>query len=555
MKRSGLLISLVMVASVLAACTAPTPGAVSQTPASGKLSTAAAAVTTTPLTAATPAPTKPTMLRFPLAGDPTSLEPALGPELYTGWIAENLHARLLRYDENNQIVPYLAERYEVSPDSRIFTFYLRKDIKFQNGRSIVASDFKKSWERYLDPALASATGVEYLGSLVGAHDIISGTTKELRGFEIIDDHTFKVTTTEPDPGLIQRVASPFLSVVPAEAVVEGKPEWKDKPIGAGPYKFVEWKTNEKIVLEAWDGFFLGRPSVDRIEYRIVPDNATVLAQYDAGELDAANVTYSDLKRIEADPQQSKELHAWTRARLIFFCPSMDKVAAFKDKRVRQAFNYALNKKDIIDKLLFNAYAVATGYVPPSIPEYNPKLKGYEYDPDKARALLAEAGYPNGQGFPKLKVTSTGDLSTELEAFASQMKQNLGVNIEVETVERGKLFDGWFAHGTWDIFRWGWTADYPSAEVWLYQMLYTGVEANCSGYSNPQFDAVVDKARVALDPKERTALWQQAEEMAMEDAPMIPFGYDQYFYLVKPYVQGFSCNYAGPMWFKNVTIKQ
>ncbi len=499
----------------------------------------------------TPAAKKTVVLRFPLQGDPTSLEPALGPELYSAWIAENLHARLLRYNEKNELVPYLAQRYDVAPDSKAFTFTLRTDIKFQNDRPIVASDFKKNWERYLDPAIASATGVEYLKSIVGASDIISGTTKELKGFTIIDDHTFRVNTVTSDPGFIQRMASDLIGVVPPEAVVEGKPQWKDKPIGAGPFKYVDWKRNDRIVLEAWDGFFLGRPSVDRIEYIIVPDPATVLAQYDAGELDFANLTYNDLNRIKADPVQSKELHSWTRARLVYFCPSSDKVTAFKDKRVRQALNYGLDRESIISNLLFGAYQPAKGYVPSAIPEFNPNLKGYAYDPAKARQLLADAGFPNGQGLPTLKVTSTSDQNTLLEAFAAQMKQNLNLNVQVENVERGKLFDGWYAHNVWDIFFWGWTSDYPSAEAWLYGMLYPNVQANCSGYNNPAYVALVDKARTTTDAAQRTSLWQQAEQMALDDAPMIPFGYDQYFYLVKPYVTNFTCNYSGPMWFQDV----
>jgi oligopeptide transport system substrate-binding protein len=500
-------------------------------------------------------PAVPSVIRFPLGGDPSTLEPALALELYTGWIAENLHASLLKYNENSELVPHVAERYEVSDDGLTYTFYLRDDAKFHNGRSIVAQDIKANWERYLDPNVASQVGPDYLGAVVGAADIVEGNATELSGFEIIDDLTFRVTTEQPDPGFLLRLASPLMAIVPPEAVVEGEPGWVDEPVGAGPFRFVEWRTNEKITLEAWDDFFLGRPSVDRIEYLVVPDAATAMAQYEAGELDIVGVTYSDLERIKSDPVLSDELHSWTRARMIFFCPSMDKVEAFQDKRVRQAFNLALDRQTIIEDLLFNAYTPAVGYVPPSIPEFNPDLEPYAYDPERARELMAEAGYPDGEGFPALKVTSTGDLSTELEAFAALLNQNLGVDIEVEVVERGELFDGWFEHGVWDIFRWGWSADFPSAEVWLHQLLYTDQSGNCSGFANPEYDAIVDQARTTLDEAERTALWRQAEEMAMEEAPMIPFGYDQYFYLVKPNITGFTANYHGPTWFMNVEVQQ
>ena len=546
MKRLELFLALLLVAALVSACVAPVPGSI-ESPAPAAVEEAPVAPTEAPPSA------EPSVIRFPLGGDPSSLEPALVSELYAGWISENLHATLLMYDDNNELVPYLAESYELSDDGLTYTFHLRGDIKFHNGRAIVANDFKSNWERYLDPMIAAQTGGDYLSGIVGAGALLDGTADTLEGMTVLDDQTFTVTTERPDPGFLQRLASPLMAAVPPEAVVDGQPEWVDNPVGAGPFKFVEWKVNQRIVLEAWDDFFLGRPTVDRIEYYIVPDAATALAQYEAGELDVVDVTYSDLARVRQDPTLSEELNSWTRARLVFYCPSMDKVDAFKDKRVRQALNYALNRDSIIENLLFDALQPAKGFVPPSMPEYNPDLQGYGYDPEKARELLAEAGYPEGQGFPSLKLNSTADLSTELEAVAAQWNENLGIPIEVEIVERGELFSGWFAHATWDVFRWGWSADFPSAEIWLHQLLSTGVSGNCSGYSNPEFDAIVDEARTTLDDAKRAALWQQAEEIAMEDAPMIPFGYDQYHYLVKPNVEGFQANYHGPIWFKNIAV--
>lgn len=540
---------------------APTPVPPTQPPAPTP-TTKPAVVAPTPTTKPTvppPTPTtkpkEPTVFRVPIDSDPKSLEPGLVLELVSGWIAENLHIGLLMYDENTKLAPYLAERWEVSADGLTYTFYLRKDAKWHNGRPIVASDIKKGWERYLDPNVAAQAGADYLGSIKGAQDVLDGKTKELSGVEVVDDHTLKVTTVEPDSGFLLRLGTSSTWTVPPEAVVEGKPEWAGNPMGGGPFKFVEWKTNQKIVLEAWDDFFLGRPTVDHIEYYVVPDPATRLAQYEAGELDVAAVAPADLKRVQGDPKLGQELKFWTRAQLLYYGLNMNKVDVFKDKRVRQAFNYALNKGEIVEKLLFNAYKPATGLVAPGIPEYNPNLKGYEYNPEKARQLLTEAGFPDGKGFPTLQVSSTGANGTLCEAFASQINQNLGVNIEVNVVERGEMIKGLWGHNTWDIFYWGWTADFPSAEVWTHQLLHSGLGSNFFGYENLEFDKIVDEARTTFDEAKRVALWQKAEEMAMEDAAMIPFGYSQYIYLVKPYVKGYTCNLAGPTWYKDVKIEK
>lgn len=563
----GIVVLLMVGALLLSACApaptaapatqppAPTPVPPTQAPPTQPPAPTPVPPTQPPAPTPTPKPKEPTVLRVPIASDPKSLEPGLVLELLSGWIAQNLHAGLLTYDENTKIKPYLAERWEMSGDGLTYTFYLRKDAKWHNGRPIVAADIKKGWERYLDPNVAAQAGADYLGNIKGAQDILDGKTKELAGVEAVDDYTLKVTLEKPDSGFLLKLATSSTWTVPPEAVVEGKPEWKDKPVGAGPFKFVEQKTNEKLVLEAWDGFFLGRPSVDRIEYYVVPDPATILAQYEAGELDIASVRAVDLQRVQQDPKLSQELKFWTRAQLVYFGLNMYKVDVFKDKRVRQAFNYALNKQELVEKLLFNAYKPATGLVPPGISEYNPNLKGYEYNPEKARQLLAEAGFPEGKGFPTVQITCIASDSTLCEAFAAQENQNLGLNIEVNIVERGEMIKGLWDHKTWDIFYWGWTADFPSAEVWTHQLLHSGLGSNFFGYENPEFDAIVDAARQTVDEAKRVALWQQAEEMAMEDAAMIPFAYSSYIYLVKPYVKGYTCNLTGPMWYKDVKIEK
>jgi oligopeptide transport system substrate-binding protein len=578
MKRLGLLVVLVMIASLLATCgTTPTPQVIEKivTQEVEKQVTSVVEkevtqvvteketviVQSTPevvekVVTATPVPHEPIVFRVPISSDPEgTLEPGLTLALVTGWLAENLHAGLLKYDEDTNITPYIAESWDISDDGLTYTFHLRSDPTWHNGRPIVAEDFKKGWERYLDPNVAAQAAGDYLGSIVGAQDVLDGKTKELAGVEVVDDHTLKVTTVQPDPAFLLRMASPYGWVVPSESVVEGKPEWVDKPVGAGPFKFVEWKTNEKVVLEANDDFFLGRPLIDEIDYLVVPDPATSLAMYEAGELDIVDVGGADLQRVQEDPVLSKELKYWTRAQLLYYGLNMYIHDEFKDVRVRQAFNYALDKQQIIDNILFGAYQPATGLVPPGIPEYNPKLKGYAYDPAKAQQLMADAGYPGGAGFPPMQVSSSSAYATEMEAFAAQVNENLGLSLEVNVVERGEMITGLWGHDSWDIFRWGWTADFPSAEVWTHQLLHSGLDSNFFGYNNPTFDALVDEARVTQDEAKRVSLWQQAEQIAMDEAAMIPFGYSQYIELVKPYVKGVAFNLNGPMWYKYVTFEK
>lgn len=491
-----------------------------------------------------------TVIRYPITSDPSSLEPGLVLELFAGQIALDLHAGLLTYNENTELTPYIAESWDVSDDGTVYTFHLRDDALWHNGRAVVAEDFKKGWERYLDPNVGAQSGGAPFMGIVGAEAYANGEADDLTGVEALDDHTLQVTLTEPSSSFLQNLAVTTTWVVPPEAVVAGQPEWVDKPVGAGPFKFVEWQPNVKIVLEANPDFFLGKPAIDRIEYVIVPDANTALAQYEAGELDIAAVPPSDLQRVSEDPTLSQELGHWTRAQLIYAGMNQSMFEPFKDAKVRQAFNYAIDRESIIKNILNDAWEPATGLVPPHIPEYNPDLKGYPYDPEKAQALMAEAGYPNGEGFPPLEIATLD--TTTAEAIAAQLSSNLGIQVEVLQPERGDMIDGLWEHDRWSFFFFGWTADRPSAAVWLYELLYGGLDSNFSTYDNPDYNALVDKAMAAIDPEEAKGYWQQAEELAMEDAAMIPFGYSRYFYLVKPNVKGFSANLFGPVGFAGVT---
>jgi oligopeptide transport system substrate-binding protein len=494
---------------------------------------------------------EPITLRFPITSDPASLEPGLVKELYSGQLALNLHAGLFTYDADTNVVPYLVDTYDVSDDGTVYTFHIRDNALWHNGRPVVAEDFKLGWERYLDPNVGAQTAGEPFFQIVGGEALWNGEADELTGAVALDDKTLQVTLTGPSLTFLQDLAVPVMWVVPSEAVVPGSPEWVGDPVGAGPYRFVEWVPNVHIVLEANDDFFLGRPAVDRIEFVIVPDESTALAQFEAGELDAVPVPPSDLERVTNDPVLGEELAYFTRAQLRYAGMNQSMFEPFKDVRVRQAFNYAIDKQVIAHNILNDSWTVATGLVPPHIPEYNPDLAGYAYDPAMAQQLMADAGYPNGEGFPLLELATLD--TTTAEAIAAMLNTNLGITVEIVQPERGDMIDGLWAHDRWQFFLFGWTADSPSASVWTYELIYCGLDSNFSTYCNEDVDALVDQAQAATEMDAATGYWQEAEMLAMEDAALIPLGYARYIYLVNPDVSGFQANMFGPMGFDSVTI--
>ncbi|MCC6616133.1 MAG: ABC transporter substrate-binding protein [Anaerolineae bacterium] len=490
------------------------------------------------------------VVRYPITSDPASLEPGLVKELYSAEIALSLHAGLFTYDADTNVVPYMVKEYTVSDDGLVYTFTLYDNILWHNGRPVVAADFKAGWERYLDANVgAQSAGVPW-ADVGGGPEMFAGEADELTGVQALDDTTLEVTLIQPSNTFLQNLAVPITWVVPEEAVVAGSPEWVDGPVGAGPFKFVEWTPNVSLVLEANDDFFLGRPSVDRIEYLVVPDANTALAQYEAGELDIVAVPPAALQRVSEDAVLSEQLAYFTRAQLRYAGMNQDMFEPFKDARVREAFNHAIDMNVIVTQLLNNAWTPPTGLVPPHIPQYNPDLAAFTYDPALAQQLLADAGYPGGEGFPVLELATLD--TTQAEAVAAMLNANLGITVEIVQPERGDMIDGLWAGDRWQFFLFGWTADTPSASVWTYELLYCDLDSNFSNYCNPEVDAAIDQARTTLDVAESTSYWQQAESLAMADAAVIPMGYARFIYLVNPAVEGFVANLFGPIGFAGVS---
>ncbi len=546
---------ILVVLSVLATACGQTTAPTEVPSGEGPASTTASESTPQQEATSEPESDEPVVIRLALASDPMTLEPGLFSELYTSWVAKNMHTGLLRFDTEGNVIAMAAGSWEISDDQLTFTFHLRDDVVFHNGRKMVANDWKEGWTRYLNPLVQSSAGPENFGGVVGAQDVIDGVSDDLAGVVAEDDYTLVVTLVEPDPDFLVHLASTSSWIVPSEAVVEGEPEWVDEPVGAGPFKFVEWRQNERIVLEAFDDYFLGRPEIDRIEYYIVPDATTEVAMYEAGELDIASVSYGELDRLASDPVLSEQLHFFTRARLISLLYNYDLVPEFDDLLVRQAFAHAINRQQLAEVVMRNATVAAEGFIGPIVPSYDPGLKGAEYDPEEAKEMFARAGYPNGEGFPTLELSGYGANEPVIEAIAAMLGSNLGIEVVANVAERGDMISAMWAKDQLSFFVKGWSSDYPTPDAWLKDLLYCDLDTSFANYCNPQLDAVIDEAEATYDVEEQTELWREAERIAMDDVAIIPLMYDRFIYLVNPDIENFRCSFGGPVSFWDVTVTQ
>lgn len=496
-----------------------------------------------------------TTLRLALSSDPVTLDPAQVAELVSGYVVSQMYEGLTAKKADGTVGPSLADSWDVNNGGKEYTFHLKKNVKFQSGNPFTAKDVKASWERALLPETKSGMASYYLGSVVGATDIVDGKSKELSGVQIIDPSTVKVELTSPSVEFPSMLCVECTFITDSKALSEAGSGWTEKvSLGTGPFKFVSWTHNSQVVLGANSDYHGEGPYIGKLQYSIVPQPDTQVSMYEGGELDVIEVPDNQHQRIQGDATLSKELVSVSRAQIRYIGMNPNLYGPFKDPRVRQAFSMAIDKENLASTLLSGAVKVAYGIIPPSFPGFNDKLKKLAYDPAKAQALLTEAGYPGGKGLPPLTLSILASDSETMQYVVSQLKTNLGVDVKLAQLERAKLL-GDMNKKNVAFFFFGWTADYTSPRSFLYDLLYSASPMDRSQYQNNDFDAMIQKTESTVDTAARLALYQQAEQIAVDDAAFIWMWFPQFTYLVRPGVTGLGFTSLGPLPYNLVKIAQ
>ena len=444
---------------------------------------------------------------------------------------------LVSFDPHLNLTPDLAESWSVSPDGTVYTFNLRQNAKFHDGRPVTAQDVVYSWERALSPALHSDTALTYLGDIAGAHEMAAGQADHVSGLEALDTHTLKVTIDAPKPYFLLKLTYPTAFVLD-KANVESGEEWFRTPNGTGPYKLTEWRRFEQITYEANPDFYLGKPSIPYVIVKLY--SGVGLRLYEAGDIDITGVSYSSADRF-LDPTEPLHNELITGVNLCTGYVVFDVTQPpFDDLKVRQAFSMAFDRQKYIDVVLSGRALPAIGIFPPGLPGFNIGLKGLLYNPARARQLLAESKY--GNNLPPIIYTEAGigsAIGGDVAALAQMWKQVLGVDITVENLEPNYFYDKIIAGQHGQIFGGGWCADYPDPENFADVLFHTSSAQNTGGYSNPELDTLLERARVEQDVTKRIEMYQQAEQIIVDDAPVLFTTHSLSYQLVKPYVKGYT----------------
>ena len=455
-----------------------------------------------------------------------------------------LYSGLVSFNPQLELIPELAAAWDISPDGTVYTFHLRPDARFHNGKPVTAEDVIYSWERAADPSTESNTVLTYLGDIVGVTERHAGTADVISGLQALDDHTLQVTIDAPKPYFLQKLTYPVAYVVDRDNVESG-PEWYRTPNGTGPYRLARWDSFKSMLYERNDDYYLEPAKIPYIISQLYSGDP--LRLYESGDIDITGIGGSSLPRFQ-DP--AEPMHADLRDG-VSLCTGMiiidNQQPPFDDPKVRQAFSLAFDREKYIDIVTHNNALPARGPQPPGLPGYNNQLTGLPYDPEKARRLLAESKYGGVEGLPPIIYTSGGhgsDAGGSISALAQMWQQNLGITITVENLEPDKYYDLTHAGLHGQLFDGGWCADYPDPENFTDTLFHTGAQQNQSHYSNPQVDGLLEQARTERDVTKRLQLYQQAEQLIVDDAPVIFTTHGLSHVLVKPYIKGYVLTTIG-----------
>lgn len=482
------------------------------------------------------------VLRLPggsgAGGDPPTLDPANTSDVESATYIVEIYSGLVGFDKDLKLVPDLAEKWDVSNGGKTYTFAIRKDAKFQDGRPVTAQDFKYSLERAADPKTRSTVSPLYLGDISGFWDKYLGKATEVKGIKVVDNYTLEIDLDAPVQYFLASLAHPTSYVVDKFNVESGTQPWYLKPNGTGPYKLVTWDQGQQIVLEKNPDYYGNpKPSVDRIEFTL--GGGSAMTQYENGDLDAVRVSIADVERV-TDPSNplNKELSINPQLSTSFLVFNTRK-APFDDPNVRKAFAMSVDKQKLIDVVFKKMPVPAAGILPQAFPGFNPNVKSIPYDPEGAKKLLAESKYAGKM--PDIvwsTVGGGGAAGADTQAVAEMLKQNLGVNISIEQTDWATYLSQINGQNVdFQMFDIGWSADYVDPHNFIGILFYGDSYNNWSGYKNPDVDKLIVDAALEPNLEKRLQYYQQAEEKILADAPVLPLTYGRDYWLTKPYAKG------------------
>ena len=544
--------ALVMSVMLLVACSAPpetAPEEAESTQAAPEQAAPEVVPETTEPTQAAPeaVPTEPAMgsqggRLVRLFSDPPTLDPHITTDYLAAAVVNEVFGGLVTIDPSIEIVPDLAKQWDISPDGRVFTFRLREDAKFHDGSPVTAEDFRWSLERAADPLTESPVTDLYLGDVVGVSDKLNGKSESITGLRVIDDYTVELTIDAPKSYFVAKLTYPTGFVLDRQNVEVEDDNWIFQPNGTGPFRLERYDVGEAIILARNEHYHLGSPFLDEVEFILSGGDAMLM--YENDEIHITGLGLTDLERVQdpANPLSAELATAPPGFSVSFIAMNLDQ-EPFDDVKVRQALNYAINKQEIATEVLEDLRVPAKGIIPPGFPSYNPDLRGYEFNPDKAKQLLAESKYGGDlENFPSVTISVAGNFGAsvglDLQAMLKTWQDVLGIDAQIQQTEWATFLQD-VHRKRFQMFTLAWSADYPDPQNFLDIMFHSQSDNNWMNYNNREVDSLLEAARTEQDQAGRFEQYNRIEQLIVDDAPWVPLWHStESKVLIKPSVKGY-----------------
>lgn len=472
------------------------------------------------------------VLRLP-GTDPVTLDPHIAGDATSAEYIVEIFGGLVTLSPKLDVEMDLAEKVDISPDGKQYTFTLRQDAAFHSGRRVTAADIKYSIERAASKQLASPTAIAYLGDIVGVREHFAGLAKDVKGVEVIDERRVRITIDAAKPYFLAKLTYPTAFVVDKSQIESNPRNWSRRPNGTGPYKLMEWRLGERLVLEANPKFHLGAPKLKEATYLL--SGGSALTRFENNELDVANISVNDIDRAR-DPKSdlNKVYRAWPQFSIAYIAFNT-RVPPFDDVAVRRAMGMAIDRKRVAEVTFKNMIQPANGILMPQLPGYTPEDKTLPYNLEAAKAELAKSKYAGKM--PPIEITEVGAgaaAAIDTQAFLELWKQ-IGLNISIRQTDFATFLADQDA-GRLQAFNAGWIMDYPDPEDILDVKFHSGSPLNDVGYKNPEVDRLLDAARTEANAARRLDLYRQVEKKIVDDAAWLPLYFQQAHVVVKDSVK-------------------
>ena len=483
--------------------------------------------------------------RRPLGNDPQTLDPARVGDIFGRSVSQQIFDGLVQFDQTLTVTPALAQHWKATRDGLVWTFTLRRGVKFHHGREVTADDVVYSLTRLVDPKIKSAAADLFL-NVKGAPEFRDGRAASIVGLSAVDRYTVQVTLTEALVPFVSVLAVGHAKVVPREVVAQnGDEAFGIAPVGTGPFRFVRWERGRQIALAANADYFDGAPQLAGLVYRVFPGEPwdAVYEEFQRGNLEDAPPPIRDYRRAVAAAGDGYVKRPLLSVRFYGF---NTRVKPLGDRLVRQALSHAVDREAIVEEPFLGRHVVARGILPPGTQGYNPKVAGQLYDPRRARDLLAQAGYPGGRGLPPIAVWAGArheGILREHEIMRENLKA-IGVQAAFHYQTDWPSFSRLLADHRMPMFLYAWYADVPDPDNFLFKLFHSQSSRNFTGYASPRVDALLVRARNERDVPRRVDLYRRAEQAVLDDAPILPIFHYSYERIFQPYVRNVEVSGLG-----------